>query len=137
MKNYESPEEEHDKRIEEILNTIPEKNKEWLKSRLVYSNEPTLRERLREIFDEYSKIVNNFIEDKKTFIQKVVVTRNYLTHYDSSLKDQAAEREELYHITQKLKILLEVCLLAQLGFSFDDIKSLISRNKRYQHESIQ
>ncbi len=137
MKNYESPEEEHDKRIEEILNTIPEKNKEWLKSRLAYSNEPTLRERLRGIFDEYSEIVNNFIEDKKTFIQKVVVTRNYLTHYDSSLKDQAAEREELYHITQKLKILLEVCLLAQLGFSFDDIKSLISRNRRYRHESIQ
>lgn len=137
MKNYESPEEEHDKRIEEILNTIPEKNKEWLKSRLEYSNEPTLRSRLREIFDEYPEIVNNLIEDKGAFIHKVVVTRNYLTHYDSSLRDQAAEREELYHITQKLKILLEVCLLAQLGFSFDDIKSLISRNKRYQHESIQ
>lgn len=137
MKNYESPEEEHDKRIEEILNTIPEKNKEWLKSRLAYSNEPTLRERLRGIFDEYSEIVNNFIEDKGAFIHKVVVTRNYLTHYDSSLKDQAAEREELYHITQKLKILLEVCLLVQLGFSFDDIKSLISRNRRYRHESIQ
>lgn len=65
--------------------------------------------------------------DKKSFINKVVNTRNYLTHYDQGLKNQAAGDEELVHIIQKLKLLMEICLLSELGFSLDEIKSLLSK----------
>lgn len=59
----------------------------------------------------------------------MVATRNYLTHFDKRLKAEAAEGEELYHTTQKLKILLETCLLVELGFSLNEIKNLFSRSK--------
>jgi len=126
--NCELPQERHNKRIEEILTMAPPNHKDWLRSKLEYSNHPILRKRLREIYDKYSTIVN-FEGDGKAFVHKVWATRNYFTHFDKKLKAEAAEGEELYHITQKLKILLEACLLAELGFSLNEIENLFSRSK--------
>lgn len=133
-KNYELPEQEHNKRIVKILNAVPEEHKKWLEVKLAYSNEPTLRRRLKEILDNYPKIVNKFIRDKESFIQKVVDTRNYLIHYDAILKERSVETEEIYHVAQKLKILLEACLLTEIGFGLDEIKKLFSRNTLCQRE---
>jgi hypothetical protein len=49
------------------------------------------------------------------------------------LKEQPIKEEELYPLTQKLKIILEVCLLRELDFSLDTIKSSILRNRRFQY----
>ena len=123
-----------------LLAAIPEEVgsdfKNRLKEYLKYGNEFSLRKRLKEFFDKYRKILDKFIEDEDAFIEKVVNTRNYQTHHDKELKERAASGEDLYRLTQKLKMCLEVCLLAELGFSLEEIKDLFSRNSRYQHESI-
>jgi len=119
-----------------IPDRVPTELKERLKEYLKYGNELSLRQRLKGVFDKYHETLNAFIEDKKAFIQKVVDTRNYLTHYDEDLEERAASGADLYHLTQKLKLLLEICLLTELGFSSAEIKGLFSRNRRYQHESI-
>ncbi len=67
----------------------------------------------------------------------MVNTRNYQTHHDKELQEYAANGEDLYRLTQKLKICLEICLLTELGFSLEEIKDLFSRNRKYQHEFIQ
>lgn len=131
MNNFELPEGEHKKRIDEILSSVPLTHKGWLKEKLAYSNEPSLRKRLKEIFDKFSDVLNEFIPDKKGFIEKVVRTRNYFIHYDKTLEEKSAKGEELYNLTQKLKIVIEICLLETLGFSLDEIKNLIFRNLRY------
>ncbi len=107
--------------------------KESLENKLKYGNEFSLRRRLREILDKCLEIVN-IIENKNAFINKVVDTRNYQIHHDKELKKRAASGEDLYHLTQKLKILLEICLLTESGFSSEEIKGLFSRNRRYQRE---
>lgn len=123
------------------MNAIPDwvrsDFRESLKSKLKYGNEFSLRKRLKEIFSKYQEILNEFIENKNAFIEKVVNTRNYQTHHDEDLRKRAAKGEGLYRLTQKLKKLLEICLLIELGFSREQIKGLFSRNRRYQHESIQ
>ena len=106
-----------------------------LKNRLKYGNEYSLRKRLKEIFDKYSDILSRFIENKENFIERVVDTRNYLTHWREGLRKHAAQGEELYHLTQKLKMILEICLLAELGFNSEEIKDLLS--KKHQREAIQ
>jgi hypothetical protein len=128
MKNYELEEDQDKKRMLEIINSIPTEYREWLEGRLTYSNEPTLRRRLREIFDKYSDVLSKYIENKDDFMNKVVVTRNYLTHYDAHLKEHAADGEELYHISEKLRLLIEICLLTELGFDPIKIKTLLSRS---------
>lgn len=124
-----------------LVNAIPDSVeggfKDILKSRIQYGNDFSLRTRLKGLFDsdEYREILSEFVENKNAFISKVIDTRNYLTHYEG--EEKAAIGEELDPFIQKLKILLEICLLTELGFSSEEVKKLFSRNRRYQRESIQ
>jgi len=68
----------------------------------------------------YENLLNKFIEKKD--IECVVDTRNYLTHYEEDPEKCVVRGEDLYHLIQKLKILLEICLLTELGFSSEEIK---------------
>lgn len=114
----------YDTLVNAIPNGVKTDFKEGLENKLKYGNEFSLRKRLKEILDKYQEILNVFIENKNTFIEKVVDTRNYQTHHDEDLKERSASGKELYHLTQKLKILLEICLLTELGFSSEEIKGL-------------
>lgn len=124
--NQEIKPEEHKIRIKEILESIPKKYKNWLKWKLKYSNEPSLQNRLNEILTKHSKILSGIL-DKSSFIEKTVNTRNYLTHYDPELKEKSVDGIELYYIAEKLKLILTICFLKELGFSSDIIEKLISR----------
>jgi len=53
-----------------------------------------------------------------------------LTHYDVDLKKKSAKGKELFVITEKLRIFVEMCFMKELGFSLEEINSLIC--KRYQ-----
>jgi hypothetical protein len=124
-----------------LVNAIPDSVegdfKNSLKSRIQYGNDFSLRTRLKGLFDsgEYQEILSEFVENKNAFISKVIATRNYLTHYEG--EEKAAIGEELDPLIQKLKILLEICLITELGFSSEELKKLFPRNKRYPRESIQ
>lgn len=131
--SYEDYEPIYDKLINAIPEGVSNDLRERLKGYLKYGNEFSLRKRLKEIIDNYEKVINEFIKDKKAFIDKVVNTRNYYTHYDKNLEERAARGTELFDITQKLKLLLEICLLTVVGFSLEEIKDLLSKNTRYRH----
>lgn len=130
------PDEDYKEVYDTLLKAIPEGVGSELKDRLMeylkYGNEFSLRKRLKEIFEEYKEILDKFIENKKDFIEKVVNTRNYFTHHGMELKEHAASGEDLYHLTQKLRMCLEICLLTEIGFSSEEIKVLISKNNRYK-----
>jgi hypothetical protein len=122
-------EEEHEKRKEEILEAVPDQHKAWLEEKLEYSNEPNLARRLKEVIRRYEKsaysVTGDNSKDRGRFVYKVVTTRNYHTHFDKSKEVEAAQGEELYRITQKLKLLIEICLLGEIGFEAERIKDLI------------
>ena len=114
-----------------IPDYIEDNHKKSLKSRLKYGNEFSLRTRLKRIFKDNQENLKMFIKSKGKFIITVVDTRNYLTHYDQEQDEPIVENLEL--LIQKLKILLEICLLKELGFSSEEIKDLFSRNRRYSN----
>jgi hypothetical protein len=128
------PKAEHRRRIKRIINAVPE-DKEWLQQRLAYSNEPTLRNRLQELCNEHSVVLKSVLPDIESFIRRVIDTRNYLTHYDERLKEKQAEGRQLFMLAQKLKMLLELCLLKELGFEDSALQGLVERNRRYQAEA--
>lgn len=119
--------EEHEKRLTEVIDTVPKQHKEWLTKRLCYSNELTLRDRLKLIFDEFTDVLQPVL-NKKLFLNKVINTRNYLTHYDQSLKEKALHGFDLHEINEKLLLILQLCLLSQMGFNKTVIKSLVNEN---------
>ncbi len=134
------PDEDYKVVYDALVPAIPEAVRSDLKDRLKeylkYGNEFSLRKRLKEIVDKYQEILDRFIENKNAFIEKVVDTRNYQTHHDKELKERAAKGKDLYWLTQKLKMYLEICLLTELGFRSEEIKALFLRNLRYQREFI-
>lgn len=133
--NEEIPSAKHVERMEEIIKSVHEKYKEWLKNKLEYSNEPSLRQRLKDIFEKIIARIGYFdklLPEKNTFIHKVVATRNYLVHFDESLKGQIFDfREELFWAIEKIKCILIACLLKELGFSNQEIDDVFSSNNRY------
>jgi len=130
VNNYELPGEDHNKRIQEIINAVPEKHKKWLNGKLEHSNEPTLRKRLNELLDTSSVTASYFIGERKDFVEKMVATRNYHIHYDERLKRKAAKGRDLNDITFVLRILIEMCLLKELGFDTNEVHNLISTRYR-------
>ena len=130
--------EEYKDTYQTMTNAIPDSIdkdfKQSLKNKLFYGNEFSLRRRLKELFDKYEQIFKNFVPDKEEFINRVKDSRNYLIHFDSELKEKAATGIELYRLTVKLKILIEICFLSELGFDNGYIDRLISSNRNYQNE---
>jgi hypothetical protein len=124
------PKEEHEKRVEKILDSASEEYKGWLRQKLRVVSEPSLDQRLHEILKRHRCISDLVVgkkgEDRAEFVEKVVATRNYRTHFDESKKDKAARGgEELYRISQKLKLLLEACLMKEIGFENEEIRKAV------------
>ncbi|MDF2441566.1 MAG: hypothetical protein JWN98_2550, partial [Abditibacteriota bacterium] len=101
------------------------------KGKLNYSNEVTLHQRLEDIFDTYTAIFGVY-QNQDAFIKRAKDTRNYLTHYDAKSKRKAAQHEELYRLSQSVRMLLEMCLLKELGLADDTIRKILQRG-REQH----
>jgi hypothetical protein len=133
-RNYELENSEHNKRLNKIIQNTPFEYKEWLKNKLIYSNEPSMRKRITELVENNNNILNEVIEERDEFIHKVISTRNYLTHFNAKLKDESAEGVELYKITQILKMLIDICLLNELGFEKTRVKELSLRNWEYKYK---
>ncbi len=123
------PPEKHDKRKREILEAVPADHRYWLERELKFSHEPTLEARLHEIFRKNLEITQAVVGRKKKaradFIQEVVNARNYRAHFDERLEGRAARGVKLHPINQKLTLLLEGCLTAEIGFEADEIKNAI------------
>ncbi|GCL38187.1 hypothetical protein SR1949_33010 [Sphaerospermopsis reniformis] len=136
------------KTLEQAVNSIPnsisaengegsldlQEYKRILKEeKLSHLNNYSLRERLKEIIIEYQDCLPNTffesLEDQNNFLKKIRKTRNYLTHLSSEKDEYVASGKDLQILSRKLKVLLEICLLKQLGLNDLDIKTIISKNR--------
>ncbi|MGG0644739.1 HEPN domain-containing protein [Sporosarcina gallistercoris] len=99
----------------------------------ILSNEPRLRQRLKEIFSEVNDIFGISSDKRKSFINKIVNTRNYYTHFDERLKDQIFDAIPMYYITKYMKLVLRVLILRELGIDNDLIKQRMSGNQELLH----
>ena len=94
----------------------------------------TLLRRILEILtyhDDISWAICN--EPPAPFSKKVADDRNYYTHYDPErpqLKHKVTRGTELSVVARRLDLILEVCLLSELGFGRDEItKRFKEKNK--------
>ncbi|MBN9653621.1 hypothetical protein J0K78_05015 [Halobacillus sp. GSS1] len=103
---------------EDILTEVNKKIK--------HLNEYSLNKRLKNIFcdllhDDITKHL--FISNKKakSFANRVVETRNYLTHYDEEGKENKFEGIELYYANELLKVVAGVLLFKESGIDEEAI----------------
>lgn len=94
----------------------------------------TLLRRILEILNYYDDISWAICyEPPVPFSKKVADDRNYYTHYDPQrpqLKHKVTRGIELSVVARRLDLILEVCLLSELGFGRDEItKRFREKNK--------
>jgi hypothetical protein len=109
-----------------------------LKGKLNFLNQHTLQTRLGEILEDITCLLpENFIgeaEDRKKFISKASNTRHALAHHNRRQRKKAAKDRELLRLFHTLTVILQSCLLREVGFTDESIKNLINRNRNYQRE---
>jgi hypothetical protein len=121
---------DHKLRIDEIINGVDDKYKEWLKTKLSFSNEPSLFERLTELLSEHTNTtISKMINVPEAFLKNIRDSRNYYTHFDKSTEGKASKGQDLYYLTEKMKVILTCCLLHATGFDKTLIEKLLSRNE--------
>lgn len=119
------PKDEYKNMKEEILILTPEKYHKWLKDQFNFGNNLNLQLRLEELINKYSNdILDKIIPDKDVFVKQVKHSRNYYTHYSASSKKNALKGEDLFYLSERLKILLVCAFMIEIGFD----KELITRN---------
>lgn len=119
-------------RLERILAGCPEEFREWLAEELAYANKPSLHTRLRRMLKPFASHFGN-ADARKEFIDRVVDTRNFLTHYDPALTERAAHGVAIYYLTAKLEAIFQLHLLAMVGISQERIERLLASNQKLRH----
>lgn len=119
-------------------NGISDDFRSALKGKLNFLNQHTLQTRLSEILGDITSLLpDNFIGDndnRKSFISRASNTRHALAHHNKKQKKKAAKGQELLQLFHTLTVILQSCLLRELGFTDESIKNLINRNRNYQRE---
>ena len=121
------PAEEFNSLLDSILQSTPKTRRRWVRERLRYANELSLRSRIKQMVAPFSDLFGTE-SSRATFISRVVSTRNYLTHYDEGIKEQAAtDAGELLRLHSKLEALVQLHLLRLLEIDYDHIRQMATR----------
>jgi hypothetical protein len=110
--------------VESIVDQCPKEHQEWLAGRLKHGNEINLRMRINRIIEPFKELVGNS-KERSRIITRIVDTRNYLTHYDESLKSKAASGKDLWSLCLKMEVFFQLHFLQVLGFTQEEIKSIL------------
>ena len=122
---------EFEKLVKNLVDQCPEEHREWLSDKLNYGNEVSLSKRLRNIIKPFKDAIGNRTK-RESLINKIVKTRNYLTHYDQSLELEAAQGDALWTLCLKMELLFQLHFLQLIGFNREEIDSIVANCPQIQ-----
>ena len=108
--------------------------REKLKGTLSFSNEPSLRQRLRALLGEVEARMGEAPSGyDKAFVQRLVDTRNYYTHYSADLENKILEGADLHYAIRRIVLLLIVLLLLRIGVAPAKVREAIADHREFRH----
>ena len=116
-------ESEFEELVQDLIEKCPKEKSNWLKGKLQYANELTLRNRIKRMLEPFADVFGDE-ERRRVLINGIMDTRNYLTHYDLSLESKAAKGGDLEVLCLKIEALFQLHFLQLIGFSQEDINSI-------------
>jgi HEPN superfamily Apea-like protein len=123
------PSAEHESRMKAILDAAPAGHRDWLAEQLRFSNELKLRRRLKLLFAKFSALFDGLLPDRKAMINAIYENRNCLTHYDPACGGRTATGARLLLMVATLKLLLQACLMDELGLPQTTFNEFILRSR--------
>jgi hypothetical protein len=123
-----------EQRLTEILGKLPASDADWVRSHVWARPFPPLQDILVKLLDEHAELMSPLLQtDKWGFIREVLGTLVYTIHRDPPFNQVVSFGAELYWMMAKLRILLKLCLLRELGFPVEKSRSFFGKNRVYQH----
>ena len=122
------PEDQFENLVNGILENTPSEKRDWIKGKLKNANELSLQKRMKEMLQPFQRFFGKEAK-RKTFIKKVVTTRNYLTHFNKNLADSAASENDLWVLSMKLDALFQLHILKMTGMDPAFIDKVVNGNK--------
>lgn len=124
--------------IAQLPENTPNDLRQKLEKYLIYGNEYSLRKRFKEIWRRHGEVLIELFQEKSAyegFYDIAIKIRDYLTHYtedeEAEQIQQIIESDEMFPLTMKLRALLEVCLLSELGLPREKVNEIVRRNRYY------
>lgn len=126
------------KLVDAIPNDIDKDYKRSLiKGKLFYANEFSLRRRIKELIknlpDDYPFDIVKNGKKREEFVENVSDIRNFLTHFSETNKYLPLEGKGFEYLIEKLRILLDIYLLHETGFDFNEIKNMVFKFTQFRH----
>lgn len=122
----------HKKRVSEIIALCPLEYRPWLQEKLNFSNEPTLKQRIEELFETMDPLLKNHLfNDYESIISNAKNSRNYYTHYSPKLEKKALKDTQLFYLTERLKIFLLILLLSETGIEKENLSNIIKESSQF------
>ena len=90
-----------------------------------------LDQRIKRIIEPFKEIIGNE-DNRRNLICKIMNTRNDLTHSNLDVNPQTAEGKDLWHLYLKTELLFQLLLLWSIGFSLEDINSIVANCPQIQ-----
>lgn len=110
--------------VKSIMQHCPVDKSEWLEGRLKHGNEINLGKRIKIIIEPFKEHIGN-TDVRSKIIYKIVTTRNYLTHYDESLKSEAVKGKDLFVLCMKMEAIFQLHFLKILGLTNEEISKVV------------
>lgn len=123
--------EDYKKRVDEIVGQITDdENKKLVEGKLQYGNEMPLRKRLKDVYEIGEK--HGIAKPSKSMTNKIIDTRNYLTHGDEARKKDALSGYEINIANALLGRYLKLLLLQILGVNDNELTGIVSSSNQFK-----
>lgn len=127
-RNYE------EQRLTQILGKLPAADADWVRSHIWARPFPPLQDILAKLLDEHAEAMSPLLQtDKWSFIKEILGTFLYTIRRDPPFNQVVSFGAELYWMVAKLRILMKLCLLRELGFTAEKSRSFFGKNGVYRH----
>jgi len=111
---------------------VEQSHRDALKKRIQYGYQHSLRRRLNDLLNKVpDKLKSRITYGDGKFVERVINTRNFLTHRDDTCKSNAFGTRDMFNACQGLKLLVEVLLLSNIGMPVSELEDVMSTHNNY------
>lgn len=91
-----------------------------------------LRNWITQLTDLFEKYMGG--DNRPMMIDKIIDTRNYLTHHNPKLKEKSAKGQVLMFLCNKMNVLFRLQFLKLIGFSIQEIDDIVDNCSYFKGE---
>ena len=124
--------EEHSALTKQLLAFCPEPRRQWLSGILLHSNSPSFKVRLEELVAKAGTVGKTLASTFTNYPGKLRDFRNQYAHWLPEKPADEARVIELAALYDVTKVILEACLLQDLGWSQADAASQIAGKRDFE-----